>query len=124
MGFWKYPAEGNPQKSDLILEQLARDLQNNKVDRSYEAMEYDLTRKYSSEDLPGHAALIDGPYKLHRIPQKGGQVEFQLYDLVQDPQEKTDLSGKKPKITSKMKKKLNHWQLSVINSMNGNDYQN
>src|SRR5690606_38367578 len=64
---------------------------------------------YSPDDRPGHAALIDGDYKLHRIPAGGGQrgkqtpdaagparFTYKLFNLADDPQEKRDLAAQQP----------------------------
>ena len=39
----------------------------------------------SVTELPGHAAWIDGDWKLHRIADKAGdKVRYELYDLAKD----------------------------------------
>ncbi|MBT3194108.1 MAG: sulfatase-like hydrolase/transferase [Verrucomicrobia bacterium] len=69
----------------------------------------------------GHAAWNDWPWKLHRINGK----RFELYNLTDDPMEKTDLS-KDPQHTQRlerMKKELDAWMRSVVRSLNGKDYK-
>jgi arylsulfatase len=124
LGFWKYPAKGKPRKSDEILEKLSYQLKNSKQDLSQPDWKYDRTVKYSSEERPGHAAWIDGAYKLHRIPKKSGKIEYRLFNLEKDSKEQSDLSQIQPEILDKMKADLKRWQKSVVHSMNGNDYHN
>lgn len=69
----------------------------------------------------GHAAWNDWPWKLHRINGN----KFELYKLTDDPLEKTDLS-EAPQHTQRlerMKKELDAWMHSVVQSLNGKDYQ-
>ncbi|WP_294231503.1 hypothetical protein [Prosthecobacter sp.] len=47
---------------------------------------------------------------------------FQLYDLIADPNETTDLSTKEPQKFEQMKKDLLAWNDSVIASFDGKDY--
>ena len=84
---------------------------------------------------PGHAAWLQWPYKLHRIQRrgqtrgkadgKGGgkpRVKWELYDLQKDPDEKTNLASTDPKRVAAMRKKLQAWQDSVYDSLEGKDY--
>jgi arylsulfatase A-like enzyme len=66
----------------------------------------------------GHAAWTDNRYKLHKLP--AGQYE--LYDLLSDPNEQTDLAEKHPEIVAAMKTALEKWQESVVQSFRGEDY--
>ena len=69
----------------------------------------------------GHAAWNHWPWKLHRINGN----KFELYKLTDDPLEKTDLS-EAPQHTQRlerMKKELDAWMRSVVQSLNGKDYQ-
>jgi len=82
----------------------------------------------------GPSAWINGRYKLH----KGGQgrkskkpdawragVEpgtWELYDLVADPNETTDIASKNPEIVTRMKAELESWLASVLRSNRGEDY--
>ncbi len=125
MGFWKYPAKGRSCRSTELLQALAKEQETGeKTDESLmKDHEPDpITGDCSKEDRPGHAAWIDGRYKLHRLPGKAGKVRYALYDLVADSKEKTDLSGKEPQRVEKMKRALEAWQESVIDSINGEDY--
>ncbi|MCC9606435.1 sulfatase-like hydrolase/transferase [Blastopirellula sp. JC732] len=77
----------------------------------------------STESFPGHAALTDGDWKLHRIENAKGAVRFELYDLASDPYEKEDVLSQYPEETAKLKKLLQKWETSVVNSLNGADYK-
>jgi arylsulfatase A-like enzyme len=72
----------------------------------------------------GHAAWTDNQYKLHRISEKKKEgVTFELYDLLKDPSEKTDLAKDKPEVVAKMKAELEVWQDSVLRSLRLEDYK-
>lgn len=80
---------------------------------------------------PGHAALLDWPYKVHlhaaekkdKGGRKGGGVApVLLYDVSQDPKETTDLASAQPERVAKMTAALQAWQASVERSLAGADY--
>jgi len=82
---------------------------------------------------PGHAALLDWPYKLHTDPGSGNRRNQMaqtseklpivlLYDVSNDPNETTDLSEKQPERVRKMMAVLNAWKESVERSLGGADY--
>ena len=74
------------------------------------------------DSLPGHAAWLDWPWKLHRIQDKTGSVVWELYHLEQDSMEAINLILQKAEMANSMGTKLEQWQNSVLNSMNGGDY--
>jgi len=84
-----------------------------------------LTKRYSADELPGNAALIDGDYKLHRRVAKTGKgpIAYELYDLKADPHETTNIADTATDQLRKMKSALAAWQKSVIGSLNGDDYK-
>ncbi|MDP6915215.1 MAG: N-acetylgalactosamine 6-sulfate sulfatase, partial [Verrucomicrobiota bacterium] len=87
-----------------------------------------IDRQYSTDTLPGHAAWIDGDYKLHRAPVKknSGEFAYELYHLGDDPKEQQNLLGSTKKFAKRvdrMKAGLAAWQKSVVNSLNGGDYR-
>jgi len=79
---------------------------------------------------PGHAALLDWPYKLHTDAVagrskkgSGGEVmPMLLYDVSKDPNETTDLAGQDPERAAKMAAALATWKASVEKSLSGADY--
>ena len=73
------------------------------------------------DDLHGHAAWNEWPWKLHRI-EKAGKVKIELYQLIDDPMESTDLSARYPGRVNQMRSELESWQRSVLDSWSGLDY--
>lgn len=80
----------------------------------------DHARRYPIDEFPGHAAWVDGRYKLHRLP---GDKEptFELYDLIADAAEAHDLASSEPRRVADMRAALDRWQRSVLHSLNGGD---
>ncbi len=77
---------------------------------------------YGEEHLTGHAAWLDGDWKLHRITGEDGAPRVELYRLADDPAETTDLAGRHPGRVQAMSGSLDAWMRSVIDSLNGADY--
>jgi len=73
----------------------------------------------------GGLAWNDNRYKLiQAIPNdKTTPSKWELYDIIADPSEKTDLAAKYPEILNRMKAELENWQQSVQRSLRGDDYQ-
>ncbi|MBE7498015.1 MAG: sulfatase-like hydrolase/transferase [Verrucomicrobiaceae bacterium] len=77
----------------------------------------------SLSEFPGHAAWIDWPWKLHRIEKKAGvDVEWELFNLGQDPDESHVLIAEQPERVAEMRAQLEAWLESVVRSLNGADY--
>jgi len=129
MGFWDYPAPGRSTPSEEIMVKLLdaqRAGQTPPVELPPEPTEPAarlLAAFEAGDELPGHAAWIDGRFKLHRIPAKDGPAAHQLYDLVADPAETTDLAAKQPDRVASMSAALADWQASVVRSLRGDDYR-
>jgi len=66
------------------------------------------------------AALIGPQYKI--VTQNITQGPFELYDLIADPHETTDLSATQPAVFDQLKKDLLAWNESVESSFAGKDY--
>ncbi len=66
------------------------------------------------------AALIDNDYKLLTEDLKKGK--FQLYDLVRDTKETTDIYAERPEIAKRMLKAFQAWNQEVEASIEGKDY--
>lgn len=78
----------------------------------------------SLTSFPGHAAWIDGPWKLHLIERKGAaEVEWELYNLSTDPNEEDILIAEQPERFAAMRNALEDWLESVAKSLNGEDYK-
>lgn len=66
----------------------------------------------------GQAAWTENRYKLVKL----GAAKFELYDLLADRDEKTDLAAQEPAVVARMKADLDAWQESVLKSHRGGDY--
>ena len=65
----------------------------------------------------GQKALIDDRYKLYI-----NQDEVELYNLLEDPFETSDISNEKPEKVNEMKSQLNDFVRSCAESREGADY--
>lgn len=64
-------------------------------------------------------SLSDNRYKLYS--SDNGKT-YELYDLIDDPYEASDIAASHPKIVAAMKKTLEDWIVSCSKSSKGNDY--
>ena len=80
---------------------------------------------------PGHAALLDWPYKLHtdaiggrdkKNRKSGAVTPVLLYDVSKDPNETADLAAQEPERVAKMTAAIESWKASVEKSLAGADY--
>ena len=125
MGFWDHPTRGISTPSKKWMASLyAAQQEGKEVDDPARLLldAGEIKEQYPEESFPGHAAWLDWPWKLHRIDAKG-RVKFELYNLANDPQETTDLAARNPRRFDSMKAQLEQWQKSVVQSLNGKDYQ-
>ena len=70
----------------------------------------------------GRAAIVDNNYKL--ISLDIGKNEFELYDLVKDPNETKNIIKEEEVIANRMIKEFAKWNHSVEASIEGKDYPN
>jgi len=68
----------------------------------------------------GRAAWIDNNYKL--LTEDVNEGRFQLYDLVQDPRETTDIFSKQPDVAGRLVRAFKLWNQQVQASVAGLDY--
>lgn len=128
MGFWSYSRRGISTPSAKWMAELYEAQQNGNRLGDKARLRLDaaqITQQYPDNQFPGHAAWLDYPYKLHRIQknQKGKQViTYELYNLEKDPMEKNNLAPQQQPRVEKMQTELNQWLQSVVNSLNGKDY--
>ena len=126
IGFWHQFQGGQSTRSDQIQKAiLAKQQAAAPLPHDPPRMRKDVDEfpQFPEETANGHAAWNDWPWKLHRINGK----TFELYHLIDDPLETTDLS-KDPQHSQRlerMKKELDTWMCSVVRSINGKlpDYQ-
>ena len=126
LGFWDYRIGGIGTPSEKWMRELweaqqaGQDLEPHIA--SQQAAELP-DPAFSLTEFPGHAAWIEGDYKLHRIVSKAGDIRWELYDLAADPGETTDLSPSQPERTENLRSGLEAWLQSVVHSLNGEDYE-
>lgn len=70
----------------------------------------------------GARAVVDRRYKLVLHEQKGGAVKKELFDLLEDPGETSNLVAEKSEVAEGLQKRLREWQDSVLKSLSGADY--
>jgi arylsulfatase A-like enzyme len=122
MGFWNHTPKGISAKSDALLrEQLNEQRQGETGVVPQRTPASLMTQSFPADEFPGHAAWIDGDWKLHRIPANG-DFRYELYDLAADRAEKRDLAAAQPERVAAMRSQLGDWQKSVLQSLHGMDY--
>ena len=125
MGFWDYRASGISTPSAtwmaalLAAQQAGNDLPPHESSRRAAELP---SPAYPLDQYPGHAAWTDGDWKLHRIAKNKDGVTWELYNLATDPAEKTDLAEAEAERVEQMRKELEAWLKSVVQSLNGDDY--
>jgi arylsulfatase A-like enzyme len=126
MGFWDYPASGIATPSAawmaelLVAQQAGRDLEPHESSQRAVQLPEPL---FPADKFFGHAAWVDGDWKLHRIEDKAGKVSWELYNLVADPAEEKDLAAGEAVRVSSMRQQMEAWLESVVRSLNGEDYR-
>ena len=70
----------------------------------------------------GRAALVDNNYKL--VTLDIGKEEFELYDLVNDPNETNNIIKEEKEVAIRLIQEFNAWNQSVEKSVEGKDYPN
>jgi arylsulfatase A-like enzyme len=126
VGFWSFDAQGirTPSREWMALLLEAQE-QGQEAEIPPDQLMMDagaLEVRYDETDLTGHAAWLDGDWKLHRVTGDDGSPHFELYELDEDPVEDVDLASRHPGRVATMTAALEVWMLSVIDSLNGADY--
>ena len=123
MGFWHNHTVGQSTWNDRLIKQLLEAQQAGAPNPLPQRLLKNVNEfpKFTRGDYNGHAAWTDWPWKFHRI-QKKGKVTTELYNLVKDPMETTDLANKDTSRATRMQKALEQWQSSVYDSWEGRDY--
>jgi hypothetical protein len=123
IGFWKYAAQAESKNERWISEELSRGTTPTTRNPAIAFQNYKHPVA-KTRDFGGEAAWTENRYKLivgeSRRNQSGPRTE--LYDLIADPNESTDLAAKHPEIVRRMMEQLHAWQRSVERSLSGADY--
>jgi arylsulfatase A-like enzyme len=125
MGFWNKPAQGIRTPSREWMPKMLEDQKNGIIEKNdlYLRMNAgEISEQFPVNSFPGHSAWLDWPWKLHRI-EKNNKVIFELYLLDRDPMETNDLIDNHIEQVTKMKSELQDWLVSVVHSLNGEDYK-
>ncbi len=126
MGFWNYSIRGIKTPSLEWMTELLEAQKAGKESSEISRLRLDagdITKQYPLDSFPGHSAWLDWPWKLHQIHSKKGDVKFELYNLADDPAEQNDLANRDTDRANSLKSQLRTWLVSVVNSLNGKDYQ-
>ncbi len=125
MGFWNYPTAGIITPSEQWMTELLEAQSSGRDLEPHETSQRAATLPkpaYPTDRFPGHAAWIDGDWKLHRVEDKEGKITWELYDLAANPTEEKDLAEVEGERVSSMRQGLEAWLVSVVHSLNGEDY--
>ncbi len=126
MGFWDYPAKGYGTPSAEWMAELLKAQKEGKEPEDPEKLRLnaaEIGKSYPEDSFPGHSAWLDWPWKLHRIQKEEKAPKIELYNLSQDPKEEQNLAGEKEDRTTAMRAALEGWLVSVVRSLNGEDYR-
>jgi len=91
MGFWDYPMGGISTPSAKWMSELLELQKAGKQETDPARLRLDagkIAKKYPLDRLPGHAAWLDWPWKLHRIENNKG-VKIELYNSPKTPKRPT-----------------------------------
>lgn len=73
------------------------------------------------DDYSGPRAIIEGDFKCV-IHEQNGNTRRELFDLQNDPGEKSNILEQHPVLAARLQTQLRDWQQSVLNSLTGADY--
>ena len=124
MGFWHGHTSGQGTWSDRIIKALKEAKESGNPNPHPERILKNVEEfpTFGADAMRGHAAWNAWPWKLHRKEKES--VSFEVYNLVDDPMEATDLAknSEYEERLHQMQTDLAYWQLSVTRSLNGKDY--
>jgi len=126
IGFWNASVPGHFTNPAGVFGKVLPTIENwsdKKVNRVTKRVEKLPKQPLPTDVFHGHAAWISGDWKLHRFSMGGSkQVNWQLYDLKNDPREERGVADEFPIILSSMQAEMEDWLASVVRSLNGDDY--
>jgi arylsulfatase A-like enzyme len=123
IGFWKYAPQSENRNDRWLSEELSRGTTPTTRNPGivFQNFKHPVAK---TRDFGGEAAWTDNRYKLivgeSRRAKSGPRTE--LYDLIADPNETTNIAAKHPEVVVRMTGHLHAWQRSVERSLSGADY--
>ncbi len=123
IGFWKYPAVREKKNPRWVEEQVAKGTTPTPGCPDGIDFRNHQHPKPVTDVFIGECAWVNDRYKLliHR-GKRGETPAPELYDLQDDPKEKTNIADANPEVTQQMLKELRAWQTEVETSLTGADY--
>lgn len=117
IGFWKYPPGGERDNERWISEELSRGTTPTTRNPAIDFLNFKHPVA-ATKDFVGEAAWTDNRYKLIVTGKK-----TELYDLLADSKETTNIAAQNPDRVKTMMEALHVWQASVERSLSGADYK-
>lgn len=126
LSFWEFQTGGKTAKGEPYIDPewqtgttpLVKKM-GNKATRDFTNFRHPII---TEADYLGARSLIEGDDKIVIHDQKNGAVKIELFDLKNDPAEKTNLLDQKPELAKQLQTKLRQWQEGVLQSLSGADY--
>jgi arylsulfatase A-like enzyme len=91
-----------------------------KYTRTFRNLKY---TNVSENDYSGGRTVLGDRYKLVLEGDSPNNSGFELYDILNDRAETTNVADAHPDVVAEMNKQLQSWQQSVLNSLTGADYK-
>jgi len=140
MGFWDANFGGKSTPSAAMMTALLKAQSEGKELDDPAALRLDADKVEGGstiDSLGGRAAYIEGDWKIIKgggggkkkgkgkkpaPSQKQATGNYELYNLADDYAETKNVAANNPDVVKRLKKKLEKWQQSVVDSYNGKDY--